>query len=88
MIFHKQLISTTNNRFQRDLKSQNALIQIKVFKQAVNVMGEKISDMDIEIEQNANKIQFSQGKMEIPDSKVIEEMIRLGLNKISCEAKE
>ena len=40
-------------------------------------MGETISDMDVEIEQKDNKIQFLEDKIGIPDSKVIEEMIRL-----------
>ena len=37
---------------------QNALIQSKVFKQAIKIMSETISDMDIEFEQKDNKIQF------------------------------
>ena len=50
-------------------------------------MGETISDMDMEIEQKDKKIQFLKDKIGIPDSKVIEEMTRLDLNKISCEEK-
>ena len=50
-------------------------------------MGETISDMDIEIEEKANKTQFLEGKIGIPDSKVIEDMNRLDLNKISFEEK-
>ena len=61
---------------------QKCLIQSKVFKQAINIMGETISDMDMEIEQKDNKIQFLEDKIGIPDSKVIEEMNRLDLNKI------
>ena len=37
---------------------QNALIQSKFYKQAINFLGETISDMDIEIENKDNKIQF------------------------------
>ena len=59
---------------------QNALIQNKVFEQAMNIMGDTIEDMDIEIEQKVNKIGLT-------DSKVIEEMDRLGLNKISSRRK-
>ena len=66
---------------------QNASIQSKIFKQAINIMGETISDMDVEIEQKDNKIQFLEDKIGIPDSKVIEEMNRLDLNKISCKEK-
>ena len=48
-------------------------------------MGETIEDMDIEIEQKDNKIEFLENKKGLPDSKVIEEMNRLGINKISSE---
>ena len=50
-------------------------------------MGETISDMDIELEQKDNEIQFLEDKIGIPDSKVIEEMNRLDLNKISIKEK-
>ena len=50
-------------------------------------MGETKSDMDMEIEQKSNKKQFLEDKKGIPDSKVIEEMNRLDLNKISCKEK-
>ena len=46
---------------------QNALIQIKVFEQAINIMGDTTGDMDIEIEQRDNKIQFLE-KKGLPDS--------------------
>ena len=79
--YNKESFST------RSQIGQNALIQSKVFKQAVNIMGETISDMDMEIEQKDNKIQFLETKMGMPDSKVIEEMNRLDLNKTSCKEK-
>ena len=44
--------------------------------------------MDKEIEQKAKKKQFSEGKIGIPDSKVIEENKRLELNKKSCKEKK
>ena len=50
-------------------------------------MGETISDLDVEIEQKDNKIQFLKDKLGIPDSKVREEMKRSLLNKISCKEK-
>ena len=53
--------------------TQNALNQTKVSKQAINLMGETISDMDIEIEQKDIKIQFLEDKIGIPDSRSIEE---------------
>ena len=79
--YNKESFST------RSQIGQNALIQSKVFKQAINIMGETISDMDIEIEQKDNKIQFLEDKIGIPDSKVIEEMNRLDLHKISRKEK-
>ena len=49
-------------------------------------MDDTISDMDIELEQKDNKIQFLQDKVGIPDSKFVEEeMNRLDLNKISSK---
>ena len=51
-------------------------------------MGETIEDMDIEIEQKDSKIEFLENKIGLPDTKVNEEMNRLGLNKISSERKE
>ena len=71
----------------RSQRSQNALIQSKVSKQAINIMGETISDMDIKLEQKDNKIQFLENKIGIPDSKSVEEMNRLDLDKISSKDK-
>ena len=67
---------------------QIALLQSKVFKQAINIMGETVSDMDVEREQKVNKIPFLEDKIGIQDSKVIEEMNRLDLNKISCREEK
>ena len=79
--YNKESFST---RFQID---QSALFQSKVFKQSINFMGETISDMDKELEQKDNKIQVSEDKVGIPDSKVIEKMNRISLNKISSKEK-
>ena len=43
--------------------------------------------MDIEIEQKDFKIEFLDYKMGLPDSKVIEETNRLGLNKMASKRK-
>ena len=51
--------------------------QIKVFKQANNIMGNTISDMDMEKEQKDNKKQLLEDKISIPVSKIIERMKRL-----------
>ena len=86
-------ISQTIDKYNKESFStrsqigQNALIQSKVFKQAINIMGETISDMYVEIEPKDSKIQFLEDKIGIPDSKVVEEMKRLDLNKISCKEK-
>ena len=41
---------------------QNVLFQSKVFQQTLNIMGDTIEDMDTEIEQKDNKIEFSEEK--------------------------
>ena len=68
--------------------SQIALIQNKVFEQAKNIMGETFSNIDAETEQKDNKTQFSEDRIGIPDSKVIEEMNGLDINKISNKEKK
>ena len=40
-------------------------------------MGEPKSDMDLELEQKDNKIQFLEDKLVKPDSKSVEDMNRL-----------
>ena len=50
-------------------------------------MGDTIDDMDIEIEQKDNKISFLENKIGVTDDKIVEEMNRLDLNKISDEEK-
>ena len=85
-------ISQTIDRYNEESFSrrsqigQNALIRSKVFEQS-NIMGETISDMDIEIELEANKIQFLENKIGIPDSKVIDGLNKLDLNKKTCKEK-
>ena len=80
--YNKESFST------RSQIGQNALIQSKDLKQAKNILGETISDMDLEKDQKDNKIQYLEDQIGIPDSKVIEEMNRLDLNKISCKEKK
>ena len=41
---------------------QNAFIQSKVFEQAINIMGDNIEDMDVEIEQEDKKIELLENK--------------------------
>ena len=50
-------------------------------------MGDTVQDLDIKIEQKDSKIDFSESKERLPDSKVIEEMNKLRLNKISSKIK-
>ena len=46
----------------RSQVGQNGLTQIKVFKQAINIMRGTISDMDVEIERKNNKIEILEDK--------------------------
>ena len=66
---------------------QNVSIQSKVFKEAMIFMGETISDMDIKLKQQDNKKYYLEDEIGIPDSKVIEKMNGLDLNKISNKGK-
>ena len=50
-------------------------------------MGDTRDDMDIEIEQKDNKISFLENKIGVTDDKVIEEMKRLDLDKITDKEK-
>ena len=50
-------------------------------------MGDTINDMDIEIEQKENKISFLENKIGVTDDKIIEEMKKLYLDKISNREK-
>ena len=68
-------------------QGQIALIESKVFEQALTLMGDTMEDMDIEIEQEDNKIEFLRNKLGLPDCKVLEEMNRLGLNKNHLKEK-
>ena len=43
--------------------------------------------MDIELEQKDNNLYFLKDRIGIPDSKIVEELKRLGLNKISSKHK-
>ena len=77
-----------NQSFATRLKlGENAIIQSSVYKEAINIMGDTINDMDMEIEQKDNKIAFLENKIGVTDDKVIEEMNRLDLNKISNNEK-
>ena len=50
-------------------------------------MGDTIEDMGIEKEQKDKKVEILEKKIGEPDCKVIEEMNRVGLKKISSEEK-
>ena len=50
-------------------------------------MGDTINDMDVELEQKDNKISFLENKIGVTDDKIIEEMNRLDLNKITDKEK-
>ena len=72
--YNKKSLSTRSHLVQK------ASIQSRVFQQAINTRDDKISDIDIELEQKDDKLQFSEDKIGIPDSKVIEELNGLDLN--------
>ena len=66
---------------------KNASIQSDVFKQGLEIMGETIGDMDIELERKDSKISFLENKIGIADDKIVEQMIKLDLNTISNKEK-
>ena len=66
---------------------QKALLQSKVFEQAIKFTRETIEDLDIEREQKDKKIKLLQKNIGFPDCKVIEETNSLRLNKSSSKRK-
>ena len=86
-------ISQTIEKYNKESYStqskigQNGSLLSKFFEQATNIMGENIEDMDIEIEQKDNKIEFLENIIGLPHSNVFEEMNRLGLNETSSTRK-
>ena len=68
-------------------KRLNALVQSKVFEQAMKITGDTNEDMDLELEQKDNINKILDNKTGLSDSKVIEEMSKLGKNKISSKRK-
>ena len=71
----------------RSQNDQNASLQSKASLQTIGIMGETISDMDIELEQKHNKTQILEDEIGMPDSKFKEEMNRLDLNETSSKEK-
>ena len=71
----------------RSKLGENPLIQSSIYKEAINIMGDTINDMYVEIKQKDNKISFLENKIGVTDDKVIEEMNRLDLNKIFDKEK-
>ena len=71
----------------RSKLGENAIIQSSIYKEAINIMGDTINDMDVEIEQKDNKISFLENRIGVTDDKVIEEMNRLDLYKITDKEK-
>ena len=66
---------------------ENAIIQSNVYREAINIMGDTINDMDVEIEQKDIKITFLENKIGVSDDQVIEEMNSLNLNRIPDKEK-
>ena len=71
----------------KSILGKNALIQSSIYKEAINIMGDTINDMDVEKEEKDNKLSFLENKIGVTDDKVIEEMKRLDLDKISNKEK-
>ena len=71
----------------KSILGKNAIIQNSIYKEAINIMGDTINDMDVELEQKDNKISFLENKIGVTDDKIIEEMNRLDLNKITDKEK-
>ena len=71
----------------KSILGKNALIQSSIYKEAINIMGDTINDMDVEIEQKDNKLSFLENKIGVTDDKVVQEMNKLDLNKISDKEK-
>ena len=71
----------------KSILGEIALIQNSIYKEAINIMADTINDMDVEKVQKDNKISFLENKIGVTDDKVIEEMNRLNLNKISDKEK-
>ena len=71
----------------KSILGKNALVQSSIYKEAINIMGDIINDMDVEIEQKDNKISFLENKIGVTDDKIVEEMKRLDLNKITDKEK-
>ena len=85
-----QIIDKYNNQSYatRSKLGQNALIQSSYYKEAINIMGDTINDMDIEIEQKDNKTNFLEDKIGLTDDKVVEEIYKLNFNKITNKEKK
>ena len=71
----------------KSILGQNAIIQSSIYREAINITGDTINDMDIELEEKDNKKSFLENKIGVTDDRVIEEMNRLDLNKISDKEK-
>ena len=71
----------------KSILDKNAIIQSSIYKEAINIMGDTINDMDVEREQKDNGISFLKNKIVVTDDKIIKEMKRLDLNKITDKEK-
>ena len=47
---------------------ENALTQNNVIEQAINIIGDTIEDMDVEIKRKEYRLEFLEKEIEIPDS--------------------
>ena len=50
-------------------------------------MGDTVEDVDVEVEQKDNKIEFLQEEIRLPDCKIIEEMNKTGSIKLFIQKR-
>ena len=74
--YHKQLKKKNNRESQSTLSTidQNALLQSKVFEQAITSMGDTIEVMDLRRGQKVIKTEILENKRGLLDCKKTEEM--------------
>ena len=73
--YHKPLKNIIKSYSTQSKIGQNALIQNKVFEQAINLMGDTIEVLDIEVEQKDNRIEFLENKIGLPILKLLRKRI-------------
>ena len=63
-------------------------MQSEVSTKTINIMGDSIEEIDLEMKQKQRKIDILENTIGLPDCEVIEELNRLGLEKTSSKRKK